>query len=191
MELDIREIAQWFLAAILSVSPSSLPAQTRPCSQEWGKSVDGLQMSLYLDSPQTGKPEIPSLRVSLRNIGTSDKVVEYGAYCGRSNLERNQIAMIFTDDQGKSLRVFNLGPGPPFEGFCAGVLSHLRIPLASGAVYSIPINLDHYGYLSEKTWVFERGWRPGGTYSLQAALVGEKGTDEVLSNVLRVHFPHE
>lgn len=187
MELEIRRIAQGFLVAVLSTSSLSLLAQIRPCTQEWGKSSDGLQMSLFVDSPQPGKSGLPSLRVSLRNAGASDKIIEYGAYC-RPNFERNLIALIFTDDKGRSVREFNLGPGPPFEGgICGGMVSHWRIPLSPGAVFSIPINLDHYGHVI--AWYFVTGWQPGRTYVLQAVLVSEKGTDQALSNVVQVHFP--
>ena len=119
----------------------------------------------------------------MRNIGSSNMTVALGAYCGSDNGPK-LITLIWTDAQGQSQRVPYLGPHPPAG--CGGAISMRQQDLSPGASFSIAINPQDFRYFSRITKRFETGWKPGGTYLLQAELLN-RGE----SNKLRVHFPAE
>lgn len=186
---------RWLLVAILAASSSSLLAQSDRCNNVWGEPVDGLQLALSIDSQQSWTSNHPSIRVSLRNAGSSDTGVELGVYCGPTKAEPVNIQLVFTDNQTKSRRVGTLG-SRPYQGGCGASTTPLLqqtvswwLPLMPGASYSMPVNLGYFTFVSEVTHRYQRGWQPRGTYQIQAMLFTGKLTHRAYSNVLRVHFP--
>lgn len=195
--MNFRKTVLSLLAAILFTSSSSLLAQTDQCTNVWGEAVDGLQLALSIDCRPSETSNNPSIRVSLRNLGSSDRIVELGVYCGDVKAEPVNIRLVFTDDRTKSCRVGNLGSAP-YQGGCGGVMSRplqpfisWGLPLMPGASYSMPVNLGYFTFLSEVTHRYQRGWQPKGTYQVQAMLYTGKLTHRAFSNVLQVHFPTE
>jgi hypothetical protein len=212
--MGIPNIAKWLLAAILTSTPSCLLAHPltepgAPGAKVWGDPVNGLQISLYFD--QTGTS--PQLKVGLRNVGTFDITVTLGVR-GHFLDGPDFIQFILTDDQGKSQRIGFSDPADAHRGIGPGNVVAWQEQLTPGASFSIPVNVDYFGYFSPvKPWGFEKGWQPGGTYLLQAELLKQraiKGKSDgwrdkpsyqffhvegpafsVKSNELQVHIPHE
>jgi hypothetical protein len=201
--MKVPNAARWLLLLILITGCSRLLAQTAAEPGAPGATVNGLEMSLFLDPQQTGTK--PQLRVGLRNVGSSAIELTLGSDCRAGKPEPNMIALVLTDDQGKSQRLTDIGSEPSLDPCTALALSSLwRETLAPSASFSIPINVDYYKNLSRFTvsdllavkdgQQLKKGWEPGRTYSVQAEFpIGPaaKGSHIAKSNKLRVHFPAE
>ena len=198
-------IRRWLLPLILITGCSYLFAQTASLAkrltepgasgaQVWGDPVGGLQMSLYL-APQQTDSRMPSLKLGLRNVGSSDITVTLGFYCGLpDDIEPTSIELIFIDDQGKSQRLHN--DGLPNNAMCGGegVMTVWQEHISPGGTISIPIHLIFYR--QEKNPTKKPGWQPGSTYLLQATFPAEADYKRfpqyaAKSNQLPVYFPAE
>ena len=178
--------AAWLLMVGLIAWSPRLLAQSDTSAEAWGDSINGLQVSLYLDPQQTGTN--PQLRIGLRNVGSSNIFVTLGGHCGPGGIETAAINLDLTDSQGQSQR---LTYWKVVTGYCAGNATLYVVPLMPGASFSTPLDLNEYKYWSGATNTLEQGWKPGGTYfflaELQGVLMGNRFLNR--SNRLQVHFP--
>jgi hypothetical protein len=188
----------WVALAISTIA-CVVPAETNQETAAWGATVNGLQMSLSLDSTPALPLGTPAIMLRFRNVGNEVFRIIPESHCGPGPVGTSSTRLSITDSSGDTKRQLYFGPGPPYEGGCAGGIFVLDVPLAPGAEYSMPFNVDYYKILSATTHRIEDGWEPGGTYTLQAELTGSslpgltagfwRGT--VVSNKLEVRFPQE
>lgn len=185
----IQRVLLLFLAFLMVIC--TLQAQINRKTKAWGTPVNGLQMSLSLGRATVPPLPIPAITLSLRNVGSRQLSVVIGASCGRAEVDNpKSVILTLTDSSGSSKRLVYWVPES-----CAGGMSFYAVPLRPGAVYSVPLKLDNYRFLTD-TLRPEQVWRPGGTYSLQAELEGEPPAKVlnawsglVTSNKLSIHFP--
>lgn len=187
---------------ILTVTSNDLPASgSRPSGTgqgepEWGAPANGLQIAISHGSAADAASGLPPITLWLRNIGAADFGVVLGGGCGcpvpfKDGLV-NAVTLNLMDSSGNTKQLRDLGP--PCGG-CAGAAGIFYVPTAPGAVYSLPLELEYYATITEGG--FERGWKPGGTYTLQAVFksdVNLPGSNPfwngaVTSKDLEVHFP--
>lgn len=178
-----------FLAVIsvLIAACTTTRAQTDQVPSVWGEPVDGLQIAIYFDPNKTQNPRPDDVMLALKNVGTTEIRVTLGGGCGEYS-PTAAVVLRLTDSQGKSQELHD-NSGTPY---CAGALSIFSVPLASGAVYSIPLNLQKYFVR------FYSGPLPLGVYSAQAELdwahippvapPSDGLASHVKSNELRVEF---
>jgi hypothetical protein len=197
------------------VASGSKPSGADQGEPDWGAAVNGLQMAISLGPVADAPSRLPPVSLHLRNLSTTDFHVTLGGGCGgpmkgeptnRANGWNgvNGVTLNLTDSSGNTKQLNNMGPGPPFQAGCAGGVWIFDVPMASGAAYSVPLALEYY-----KTWTysritrdFERGWEPGGAYTLQAVLklspqfgsppgefLGASWAGTVTSRGLEVQFP--
>ncbi len=165
---------------------------TKPPAELGGVPVSGLQMSLALVTAK-GRPSlVPAINLRLRNVSTKEMSVVLGAGCG--SVGTNFVILSLRDSSGryKELRV------PPAAG-CARALGNLRVVLPQGSERSVPLDLGEYREFPLTRTPggsgFARGWKPGGTYTIQAEFseFGRAPNDLwqgiISSNELRVRFP--
>lgn len=168
------------LLLVFSAAAFPLPAQTNQDVQQWGDPVDGVQISLYLDSAKPAAPGLPAVGLAVRNLGSASKRIDLGEVCGplTPGWKTTFVALIITDLQGRSQKLQDV-PGPPLIAGCAGLESIFHLDAAPGATSSVPLDLECYygGVVS-----FDYAWAGGGEYALRAEVGSLK------SNELRVHF---
>jgi len=170
-------------------------AKATKASAEWGVPVNGLQMSISL-GPQLS-PLVPTITIHLRNVGTAKLTVDLGSGCAGPR-RPYAVELYLTSSSGTHARLKDAGPG---TWACAGAVAILRVPIEPGADYWTIIDLYYYREFpltrSPCGDDFARGWKPGGTYTLQAELTSLQLTNSrfdhdwhgtVSSNQLRVHF---
>jgi hypothetical protein len=160
-----RLVFALLLTVILIFSIALLPmAGLMPASDD--QPSHGLQLSIVRDTaePFAGRP--PRFRVELRNTGKDDLTLNLGIMLanGRCQYAR-AISLMVTDSEGKS-RVFDLRE-PATVG---GRIDAFILPLASGAMYSMPIDLGNYWPASSK----EFEYKLRGSYSIKAQFKGER-----------------
>jgi hypothetical protein len=188
--------------AVLTV-PCMLLAQINSTAHIWGKAVNGLQISLSLDASVVAA-HVPALKLDLQNVGTTDMTVNLGGGCEWPN-PTDSVALILLDSTGISKRL-------TFQykaSGCAGGMGNLAPTLPPGGAFSTPIELDSYKIfprsLTPDGSGYERGWQPGGKYTLEAELKDMGGTihpstnghgqtyfwwgGTVTSNRLEIHIP--
>jgi hypothetical protein len=189
-----------FLLILLALPAVSccLFAQTTPAVPVGGTTINGLQLSLSLDTSAVLPSHAPALTLGLRNAGTNELHVLLGGGCGLPQYA-NAVDIILLDSSGapKRLKSFE-------NSVCAGVGGTFFKSLSPGASFSTPIRLDRYACLSS-CGTYTR-WEPGATYTVQAELISEhddrppmppnvrywpywEGT--VKSNQLQIRFPAE
>lgn len=174
------KLTPWILLLALGAAAFPLPAQTNQDVQKWGDPVNGMQISLYLDSAKPAAPGLPAVGLAIRNLGSASRRIVLGAVCGplTPGWKTTFVALIITDLQGRSQKLQDV-PGPPLLAGCAGLESIFHLDVAPGATSSVPLDLECY-YASVVS--FDYGWAGGGEYSLRAEVGSLK------SNELRVHF---
>jgi hypothetical protein len=170
------------LTLLLALSATAFPlsAQTNQDVQKWGDPVDGVQISLYLDSAKPEATGLPAVGLAIRNLGSASKGIVLGEVCGplTPGWKTTFVVLIITDLQGRSQKLQDV-PGPPLLAGCAGLASSFHLDVAPGATSSVPLDLEcYYGSVVS----FDYAWAGGGEYSLRAEVGSLK------SNELRVHF---
>jgi hypothetical protein len=65
-----------FVATLLFLGALSGAQEQR--ANDWGNTVHGLQMRIYLDQAATGQSKVPSFKVELRNVGEKDLLFNLG-----------------------------------------------------------------------------------------------------------------
>jgi len=181
--------------ALAPVALSQTGAEAANANEEWGVPANGLEMSISL-GPQTS-PFVPTILLHLRNVGAAKLTVDLGGSCGGPP-RPDGVELSLTSSSGNHARLKDAGPG---TGACAGGVAMLRVPIGPGADYWTAIDLYYYREFpltrSPCGDDFVRGWKPGGTYTLQAELTSPQVTNSpfdhdwhgtVTSNELRVHF---
>jgi hypothetical protein len=147
-----------------------LSAAQEPEANDWGHTVNGLQMRIYLDQA-TGQSEVPRFKVELRNVGEKDLLLNLGTMARNGRQQyATAVSLILVDAQGepqwlvlkRSLLSSDAGREPLF------------LPLPIGATFSFPVELDNYWAASSKQ--FDSKLKPG-TYRLGAHLTGFIETD--------------
>lgn len=180
--------AFWLVPAFgqTAAKATKLPAESA------GVPVNGLQMSIALLSATVPSSLVPAVNLRLRNINANEMSVVLGAGCG--SVGTNFVILSLRDSTGryKELRI------PPPAG-CAGAGGVLRVALPQGAERSVPLDLGEYREFPLTRTPggngFARGWKPGGTYTLQAEFAEFGPTPNDLwqgiisSNELRIRFP--
>jgi hypothetical protein len=189
--MKISTLVKLALVAILVAGSSTLLAQTGSDAKTWGDVVNGLQSSISIGPAQPATPQIPTLIFAARNVGSSMIVITLG-YGGctmpwpQPGIETTAVTLSLTGADGTT-QVLHDFPGSRFAGACAGAaIVETRVPLPAGAYFSTPINLDYYYVIHDAHPLpLDRGWKPGGIYSLHAQ-VGELSAK---SNELQIKFP--
>jgi len=176
---------------------------------DWGEAVNGLQMAISQGPTADGPSHLPAITLHVRDVGDNDLRVALGMGCAViEELDANGVVLNLKDSSGSTRQLTNLGPGPPYPGGCAGGAWMFLVPMIPGALYSVPLRLQYYKRLTFPLMNgdFQRGWEPGGTYTLQASLkldpehvnlppgaidrrFGEPWAGIVASQGLEVRFP--
>lgn len=142
-----------------------LYAQSEQDSHVWGKTSDGLRLSLYLDSDTQHGSLMPSVQMAIMNSGTSARMIVLGAGCGKVN-ETNSVSLDVKDDQGQERQFRDATSDLP----CNGRLAVFEVTLPAGGYFSTPLLLQNYGYSSLANQNFEPGFQPGGDYIVSASI---------------------
>src|ERR1700722_7629189 len=81
--------------AMVGLWSFQLRGQATPKSKleptDWGTAINGLQISLSLDSNPGTSPDVPAVRLWLRNVGTSDESVGLGGNCGLRDAQASEL----------------------------------------------------------------------------------------------------
>lgn len=141
-----------------------LSAQSEEDAHAWGKTVDGLQLSLYLDPHALQDSSMPAVRMAIINCGNSAKMIVLGGGCGKVN-QTNSVTLEVKDEQGQRRQLRDATSNLP----CGGRLAVFEVTLPADSFFSTPLALQNYGY-SSLTHRFELGFQPGGDYVLSAAI---------------------
>jgi hypothetical protein len=215
MTVDLGEQLLLTVTSNDLVAGGSKPFGTNQAEPDWGAAVNDFQMALSLGPAADAASRLPAIRLWLRNVGATDFHVVLGGGCGgavRGGSANgangwngvNGVTLNLTDSSGHAKQLNNVGPGPPYQGGCAGGGWIFDVPMTAGAAYSVPLALEYYktSTYSRITRDFERGWEPGGTYTLQAVLklgpqfgippgefLGSPWAGTITSRGLEVHFP--
>ena len=154
-----------FVATLLLLC--GLSAAQKPNTIDWGKSVDGLQMSIYHDQAEGRQSEFSKFRVEFRNAGHNDLLLNLGIM-SRNGAQQypNAVSLILEDGQGKPQR---LELKKSFQPSDAGTT--LFLPLPVGATFSFPVDLHDYRAVTSKEFDFRL--KPG-TYWLAAQFTGSR-----------------
>lgn len=200
--------------ALVGLSSFQLWGQVTPKSKleppDWGTAVNGLQISLSLDSSPGPSPDVPAVKLWLRNVGTSEVSVELGGHCGLLDAQASELRDMAQSTENVSLALTNAKETKHliylarWDGGCAGLEWIFHVEMEPDKTVSVPIDLRYY-----RTWPptkgepFDKGWQAGETYSLQAEInVPETQLSPLprtskatwwrglmTSNQLEVHFP--
>jgi hypothetical protein len=188
-----RSGAVWIaLAANLVLAQPTLPAQTDQGRKDWGASVEGLQISLYLTSQKTDSLGIPTVGLAIKNSGAWRRVA-LGGFCGQEppGSDTADVRLTLTNEQGGSQELEDI-PGPPLVAGCAGAMAIVSVDVLPGATTSVPIDLDCY---YAQKGLFDYAWAGGGEYSLRAELEIRSSDQSqaamLRSNELRLQFPKD
>ena len=179
-------------AVVLVLASSAAPLRADP--QAWGKSVNGLRISISLAQTDHPDSRVPGFRVDFRNRSDRDYGLHLGLMAGIGKYPR-ALFLIITDAQGKSRRFDLIKP--------AGILGHINpfvVRLPVRGTYSVPVNLDDYWVVLSKEPNYKL---TPGTYDIQARFIGiddvaESGpgalplwTGTVVSNHLRFEITQQ
>ena len=152
-----------FVATLLFLGGLSRAQEQR--ANDWGNTVHGLQMRIYLDQAATGQSKVPSFKVELRNVGEKDLLFNLGTMTRNGGQYATSVSLILVDPQGKShwleLKRSLLGSDAGKEA--------LFLPLPVGGAFSFPVELDNYWAATSKESDYKL--KPG-TYRLAAHLAG-------------------
>jgi hypothetical protein len=160
-----------FVATLL-LFLGGLSAAQEPKANDWGNSVHGLQMRIYLDQAATGQSKVPRFKVELRNVGEKDLLLNLGTVTHNGGQQYvTALSLILVDPQGKpqwlELKRTLLGGDAGKEP--------LFLPLPVGATFSFPVKLDNY-WAAATSKEFDYKGKPG-TYRIAAHLRGFIETD--------------
>lgn len=161
-----------FVATLLL--PCGLSAAQKPNTIDWGKSVDGLQMSIY--HAEDRQAEFPKFRVEFRNTGHNDLLLNLGIMSrdgGQQYLDA--VSLILEGPQGKPQRLElkkSLQPSDSDAG------TRLFLPLPAGATFSFPVDLHDYRSVTSRE--FDSMLKPG-TYWLAAQFAGFRDNRVILT----------
>jgi hypothetical protein len=159
-----------FVAALLLLC--GLSAAQKPNTIDWGKSVDGLQMSIFHEENQ--QAEFPKFRVEFRNTGHNDLLLNLGIMSRDGERQYlDGVSLILEDFEGKPQR---LELKKFFQPGDAG--TRLFLPLPVGATFSFPVDLRDYRTVTSKE--FDSRLKPG-TYWLAAQLTGFRNNGAILN----------
>jgi hypothetical protein len=159
-----------FVAALLLLC--GLSAAQKPNTIDWGKSVDGLQMSVYHEEDR--QAEFPKFRVEFRNTGHDDLLLNLGIMSRDGERQYlDAVSLILEDPEGKPQRLELKKFFPTGD---AG--TRLFLPLPVGATFSFPMDLRDYRAVTSKE--FDSRLKPG-TYWLAAQFIGIRNNSVILS----------
>jgi hypothetical protein len=159
-----RKILPVLLVIVSGMVGAVLSARSEEDTHVWGKPIDGLQLSLYLDPDAPQNSSMPAVRMAIMNIGNSTKMIVLGSGCGKVN-EMNSVTLEVKDEQGQQRQLKDATSSLP----CAGRLALFEVTLPAGSFFSTPLALQNYGY-NLPTHKFEPEFRPGGDYVISAAI---------------------
>jgi|SRR5271157_1288647 len=158
----VREVII-FAATLLLLC--GLSTAQKPNTIDWGKSVDGLQMSMYHDQAEDRQSEFSKFRVEFRNAGHTDLLLNLGIMSRNGGQQYpDAVSLILEDAQGKPER---LELKKSFQPSDAGTT--LFLPLPVGATFSFPVDLHDYRAVTSKE--FDSRLKPG-TYWVAAQFTG-------------------
>jgi hypothetical protein len=128
-----------FVATLLFLG--GLSTAQEPKANDWGNSVRGLQMRIYLDQAASGPAKVPSFKVEFRNVREKDLLLNLGSMTHNGGQQYvTAVSLILVDPQGKphwlELKRTLLGSDVRKEP--------LFLPLPVGATFSFPVELDNY-----------------------------------------------
>jgi hypothetical protein len=153
----------FFVATLLLLC--GLSAAQKPNTINWGKSVYGLQMSIYHDQAEDRQSEFSRFRVEFRNTGHNDLLLNLGIMSRNGGQQYpDAVSLIIEDAEGKPQR---LELKKSFQPSDAGTT--LFLPLPVGATFSFPVDLHDYRAVTSKE--FDSRLKPG-TYWLAAQFTG-------------------
>lgn len=127
-----------------------------------GQAVNGLQLSIRRDPPESGRSAMPRFRVELRNVGAEDLLLNLGIVASASGRQYpTAVSLVLVDSKGESQRL----ELKRFSPSNAPGTKPLLLPLPAGASFSFPVDLRNYWALGHKEFNPEL---KAGTYWLEA-----------------------
>jgi len=133
------------IAACFCIS-SSLLGLAGQGEGEWGKAVNGLQMSIYPERKSRDSVAAYQFRVEIRNVGEKDLLLLLGQMLANGKTQRPYaVRVLLSNPRGE-----NLSCGVPGDGMIAGLVLPFIVPLPVGASYSLPVDL--------KSWTANWEW---------------------------------
>jgi hypothetical protein len=152
-----------FVATLLLLC--GLSAAQKPNTIDWGKSVDGLQMSIYHEQAEDRQSEFSKFRVEFRNAGHNDLLLNLGIMSRNGGQQYSDaVSLILEDAQGKPQRLELKKSFQPNDA-----VTTLFLPLPVGGTFSFPVDLRDYRAVTSKEFDFRL--KPG-TYWLAAQFTG-------------------
>jgi hypothetical protein len=161
---------QFALQCLLFLLLGGLSAPAIASPKLWGETVNGLEISIYLDQARNADTNLPDFKVALHNAGENDFVLNLGIMLANGKQQYPRaIFLMIADAAGKTRRFDLIEPG-----FIAGRLDPLVVPLGVGATLSIPVDL--HKYWAAKSFEFDYRLKPG-TYFIEAQFIGTGASD--------------
>jgi hypothetical protein len=127
-----------YVTTLLSLGGLSAAQSANP--KVWGRSVDGLQMRIYVDQGEGGQSKVPKFRVELRNAGEKDLLLNLGIMA-RDGKQQYPTAVSLILIDARSLQRLELNR--PCQVVDAEKET-LYLPLPVGASFSFSVDLDNY-----------------------------------------------
>ena len=108
--------------------------------QEWGKPVNGLQLSLF---PAHGSPASSrgfQFRVEIRNVGSNDLLLKLGGMLANGQRQYpNALSLLITNPTGETIEC-----GFPGPFAVAGWVGPFIVPLPAEASFVLPVDLEKW-----------------------------------------------
>ena len=140
-------------------------------------------MRVYLDQAATGQSKAPRFRVELRNVGEKDLRLNLGITTRNGEQQYPTAVSLILADSQRLFQLIELRRSIPVSDVGKETL---YLPLAVGATFSFPVDLDHYWAVNSKEIDYKL--KPG-TYWLAAHLNGFIRTGPPLFVALPVAGP--
>jgi len=147
--------------------------------QDWGQSVDDVQISLYLASEKPAASGLPKIDLAIRNAGSGWKKIRLGEGCQPATtpgFKTTIVTLVITDLQSLSQTLKDI-PGPPLSPGCAGAIGTFAVDVNSGQTTSVPLDLECYYILNWDNNALHYAWAGSGTFFLRAELGKLKSND--------------
>jgi len=122
--------------------PPTLSTYSPRHSEEWGRAVNGLRISIKPVADPGPAAVSCAFDMAFQNVGPEDTVLALGTTVANGQLYYpHAVRVALFDEQGNARRLqFAFDPG----NMRPGTMSTFAVPLSTGSIYTIRINLSDY-----------------------------------------------
>jgi hypothetical protein len=192
--MSARRVASLIVASAFLLSSVGVASPPAKNVQNWGQTVTGVQLGLYVDPNLVAVVGAPAVGMIVRNTGSSMRVVWVGERCQPSAawMSTSEVAVFLRDRRGQRHKLRDVGPGPIYGVGCDPTPKPKLVQLKPGESHSEIVNLAYYRYFSTNSHHWEHGWDAGGDFWIHAEV--RAGSDffdpgaTVISNEVQLHI---